>query len=327
MRSRCDCPALAVLDLPRPTMSRRDDRAFFGNNPISMKLIDIARTVFHELTERTPLERVPEPEMLMEELDQVAAYAASGRVADGVMAAANLFHAARASMVIARSHAVLDLGCGPATQLVAIARLNPEKQFVGVELSSGMLSSGRDYIEAAGVRNVRLEQDDITRLNAFGDASFDAVVSTMTLHHLPSTDELRACLSQVRRVLKPGGAVYLADFGRLRTEAAVRLFSHMHSNSLPPVVVKDYENSLRAAFSLTEYRSLTWELFGDEVRVFATALAPVLVVIKTVDHSLEPSVRQLLRTARAQLSSEYRGDLDSLRAFFLLGGMARDPFR
>ncbi|CAL95791.1 class I SAM-dependent methyltransferase [Azoarcus olearius] len=291
-----------------------------------MRPTDIAIALFRELTQTQPLERLPEPEMLMEEQEQVAAYAESGRTQDGVMAAANLFHSARASMVIARSRRVLDLGCGPATQLARIARLNPDISFVGAELSAAMLENGRQHIAELGLGNVELVEDDITRLETVADGSVDAVISTMTLHHLPTLDHLRECFRQIRRVLRPGGAVYLADFGRLRSKEAVHLFAHMHENSLPPVVVTDYENSLRAAFSLDEYRALTAETFEPAVTVRSTAVVPVMVLVKTQDLPLAPDVVAQLHRERARLSPAYRGELDSLRRFFRLGGLRNDPF-
>src|SRR5690606_28242381 len=112
---------------------------------------------------------------------------------------------------------VVDLGCGPATQLVQIAELNPEVSFHGVDLSETMLQRAADYAKERGVGNVRFSHGDITRLDQLGDRSVDGVMSTMVLHHLPTLDHLRKCFKEVARILKPGGAVYLTDFGRLKS--------------------------------------------------------------------------------------------------------------
>jgi ubiquinone/menaquinone biosynthesis C-methylase UbiE len=45
------------------------------------------------------------------------------------------------------------------------------------------------------------------------DGSQDAVVIALVLHHLTWSQKV-AALSEIRRVLKPGGALYVADFGR-----------------------------------------------------------------------------------------------------------------
>jgi ubiquinone/menaquinone biosynthesis C-methylase UbiE len=46
----------------------------------------------------------------------------------------------------------------------------------------------------------------------FPDATFDAVLVTLTLHHLP-TAALRECVSEIRRVLKPAGRLLAVDIG------------------------------------------------------------------------------------------------------------------
>lgn len=291
-----------------------------------MHPLTAAAVFFHELVNRRPLARAPEPEMLMEDRERVDAYADTARSGDGIMAAAALFHAGRASMVLGSSARVLDLGCGPAAQLARIARLHPDKRFCGAELSAPMLDSARRHLEALGLDNVELLRGDITRLTGVADASFDAVISTFALHHLPTLDDLRACLREARRVCKPNGALYLADFGRLRSDASVRRFARLRASSMPELLVRDYERSLRAAFTEEEHRTAVAEVFPARVRVLTTALVPFMVLIKTPDQWLASSKRAILRSERRVLSPVYRGDLDSLRAFFRLGGLEGDPF-
>jgi SAM-dependent methyltransferase len=62
----------------------------------------------------------------------------------------------------------------------------------------------------------------------FPAASFDHVTSSLVLHHL-TTPEKRAALASIRRVLRPGGELHVADFGRPRTayaRVAASLFRH-----------------------------------------------------------------------------------------------------
>src|SRR6476620_8425490 len=96
--------------------------------------------IFRELTCHRTLSREPEPDLVMADEQQVRDYAHAGRI-DGVMSSAYVFHTGQATSVIHGAQTVLDLACGPATQLAQIAALNPASQFTGVDLSQKMLES------------------------------------------------------------------------------------------------------------------------------------------------------------------------------------------
>ncbi len=283
-------------------------------------------TFLRECLVSRSLPREPEPDLVMDDPDQVAAYVEAGRI-DGVMAAAYLFHSARISQVIQGCQTVLDLGCGPATQLAQIAQFNPEISFTGLDLSSNMLADAKRHVEALGLVNVALRQGDITRLDAFDDHSLDAVISTMALHHLPTLEHLDKCFAEVRRVLKPGGALYLTDFGRLKSLHSVIFFAYLNARHQPHLFSLDYERSLRAAFLKEDFVSLAAKYFRPEVQVESTFKVPFLVIVKTADRSLPVDLRQRIAALRASLKPRYRRDLNDLRTFFSLGGLKNDPFR
>lgn len=283
-------------------------------------------TFLRECLVSRSLPREPEPDLVMDDPHQVAAYVEAGRI-DGVMAAAYLFHSARISQVIQGSQTVLDLGCGPATQLAQIAQFNPKISFTGLDLSSNMLADARRHVEALGLENVELRQGDITRLDAFADHSLDAVISTMALHHLPTLEHLEKCFAEVRRVLKPGGALYLTDFGRLKSLYSVIFFAYINARHQPHLFSLDYERSLRAAFLKEDFASLVAKYFPSGVRVESTFKVPFLVIAKTADRSLPVDLRQHIAALRKSLKPRYRRDLNDLRTFFALGGLKNDPFR
>lgn len=287
--------------------------------------LGLMKTLARETFARQAFARQPEP-MIMDGAEQVAAYADSGRQEDGVMAVSSLFHAAHATLAIRDCKYVMDLGCGPATQLVPIALLNPQTRFVGVELAKNMIDSARDLIRVSGVKNVEIMQGDITHLIDFADKSISGIISTMTLHHLPSFDHLRACFKQIWRILEPGGGLYLADFGRLKSLESVGFFAHMHEASLPSEVVQDYEHSLRAAFSVDEYKKLAHEELENQPNVYQTFLAPFMVIIKSADRPVDYQLRSYLSNRREKLMPSFQRDLDDLRRFFRLGGLADDLF-
>jgi SAM-dependent methyltransferase len=97
--------------------------------------------------------------------------------------------------------AVLDVGCGTGQLAARIRSEIPATWMVGCDFSGGMLRQAR-----ARDRGVSWVQGDAGRL-PFGDATFDAVVSTEAFHWFP---DRRAALEELRRVLRPGGRLLLA---------------------------------------------------------------------------------------------------------------------
>jgi SAM-dependent methyltransferase len=106
---------------------------------------------------------------------------------------------------------VLDVGCGTGTlALAARARVGPGCAVWGVDPSPQMIRRARHKARRAGLE-VEFREATIEAL-PFPDAQFDLVLSTLMLHHLPRS--LRAPgVREMRRVLKPGGRVFIMDFG------------------------------------------------------------------------------------------------------------------
>ncbi|MDA8254859.1 MAG: class I SAM-dependent methyltransferase [Betaproteobacteria bacterium] len=274
--------------------------------------------------ERT-LPREPEPDLVMEGPEQVAAFVEAGRI-DGVMAASYLFNTARITQAIRGCRTVVDLGCGPATQLAQVAQFNPDISFTGVDLSAGMLDSARSHVDALGLNNVRFVQDDFSSLEHIPDHSADGVISTLALHHLPTHGHLDHCFHQITRILRPGGALYLVDLGRLKSLKSVLYFAYMNAAHQPHIFSLDYERSLRAAFLREDFERLSRQYLAPDVRVYTTFKIPVLHIVKTPDRVLSPETQARFREMRRLLPGKYRGDLDDIRLFMRLGGLKDDPF-
>jgi ubiquinone/menaquinone biosynthesis C-methylase UbiE len=282
-------------------------------------------TIFRELVVPRTLPREPEPALVMSDPAEVAAYVEAGRT-DGTMAASYLFHTARISQVIRGCTNVLDLCCGPATQLAQVAALHPQISFTGIDLSATMLAAAAHHVRDLQLDNVTLREGDASRLAGVPDGSFDGVMSTLALHHLPSLEHLGACFAEIRRVLRPGGALYLADFSRLKSDRSVRFFASRNARHQPPLFSLEYEQSLRAAFLEDDFVQLTSRHFAADARVTSTFKVPFLVVVKSKDRALAGELRQIFAERRAALAPRYRTDLDDLRTFFRLGGLRDDPF-
>jgi SAM-dependent methyltransferase len=287
-----------------------------------MPSLPILKILANELISARQVSRVPEPSLVMDDPQQVEAYTRAGRE-DGVMAPVYLFHCAQVCSVIRPGDHVLDLACGPANQLCQIARLNPECRFTGVDLSLEMIEKAKELVASQGIRNVDFVEGSIADLKRFEDGSFDAVMSTMALHHLPDFPTLKQTFAEAARVLHPTGGLYLVDFGRLKRADSIEYFAYQYKDRQPLLFTVDYYNSLHAAFTRDEFRQACAYALGDRARVFSTWAVPYMVIIKTKKRRhLPPSVVQSLHEIRDSLPNFHRKDLADLRKFFRLGGVS-----
>jgi len=113
--------------------------------------------------------------------------------------------------------ALLDVGCGRGAVLLSAAKRLPRGRAVGVDIWSTADQSGN--CEAALLRNaaaegvadhVELSTSDMRAL-PFSDRSFDVVTSSLAIHNVQETTGRESALSEILRVLKPGGVALIAD--------------------------------------------------------------------------------------------------------------------
>ncbi len=112
---------------------------------------------------------------------------------------------------IAPGHRVLDLGCGTATLTLLIKQLHPQAEVVGLDGDAKALAMAQNKIAQAGVEMALVQS--LSYQMDFPDASFDRVLSSLVFHHLTSANKYRT-LKEIFRVLKPGGALHVADWGK-----------------------------------------------------------------------------------------------------------------
>ena len=100
---------------------------------------------------------------------------------------------------------ILELGCGTGHALLALARaVGATGRVTGVDLSSRMCALARTRIATSNVTcAVDVQHGDVTKLSA-SDHSVDAAFASFTLELL-SADDISLALSELTRVLAPGG--------------------------------------------------------------------------------------------------------------------------
>jgi arsenite methyltransferase len=103
---------------------------------------------------------------------------------------------------------VLDIGCGSGVDTIFAAKMTgPAGKVVGIDLMPEMLQRAKENLKSANLDNVTYQEASADKLS-FPDENFDVVISNGVFNLVP--DKARA-LSEVFRVLKPGGRLMIAD--------------------------------------------------------------------------------------------------------------------
>jgi len=107
----------------------------------------------------------------------------------------------------ARGLRVLEIGCGLGTDGVRFAKAGAD--YTGVDLTDAAIELARKRFELSGLRG-ELRVSDAENLD-FADESFDLVYSHGVLHHTP---DIARAVSEIHRVLKPGGRAIVMLYHR-----------------------------------------------------------------------------------------------------------------
>ncbi|MBO8174231.1 MAG: class I SAM-dependent methyltransferase [Thermococcus sp.] len=103
---------------------------------------------------------------------------------------------------------LLDVGTGPGTIPIEIAKASPNLEVWGIDISKTMIKLARKNAEKAGVENVKFEVMSAYDLK-FPKEYFDLIISVGALHHF--SNPLRA-FNEMYKVLKPGEEAWIYDF-------------------------------------------------------------------------------------------------------------------
>jgi len=108
---------------------------------------------------------------------------------------------------------VLDVGCG-SCELVGFLAREVAQEAVGIDIKGETAEEQSPPASHKSPPAVRCLQMDAQHMDEWDDGCFDAVVSTHALHEMADPD---AALREMRRVLRRGGTLLIADFTRGET--------------------------------------------------------------------------------------------------------------
>ena len=115
---------------------------------------------------------------------------------------------------------ILDVATGTGDFAMAAMAIHPEK-VTGIDISEGMLEVGRKKMAEAGLEDrIHLEYGDSETMR-YEDNSFDAITCGYGVRNF---ENLEKGLTQMHRVLKPGGKVAILEFSRPKTFPVKQLY-------------------------------------------------------------------------------------------------------
>lgn len=107
---------------------------------------------------------------------------------------------------------VADLGCGEGRDTLALARMGVKK-VIGVDISQAALAKLQEDKNLEGLNNLEVAQDNLLSLASLSDNAYDVAINMGALHMLVRDRDRFAHISEVLRILRPGG-LYLVKHSR-----------------------------------------------------------------------------------------------------------------
>jgi demethylmenaquinone methyltransferase/2-methoxy-6-polyprenyl-1,4-benzoquinol methylase len=130
---------------------------------------------------------------------------------------------------------------------MACKLLNPDK-VIGIDISEQMLEEGKKKIEKEGLgEKIQLQAGDSETIN-FAENTFDAVMAAFGVRNF---ENLEKGLSEMLRVLQPGGQLVILEFSKPK-QTAVRGLYNLYMRLLAPQVARWFKQNKEAYQYLCE---------------------------------------------------------------------------
>ncbi len=166
------------------------------------------------------------------------------------------------------SATVLDVGTGTARIPILIAERRSQWKIIGIDLAESMLTIGKENIDRAHLSpQIELAVIDSKEM-PYEDNYFDLVISNSLVHHLP--DPL-PFFREVKRVLKPRGALLIRDLLRPNSQAKIQEIVGTIASECDDQQKQLFADSLHAAFALTEIQQLVTETGWKNVHLYQSS--------------------------------------------------------
>lgn len=192
---------------------------------------------------------------------------------------------------------ILELGCGHGLLWKECAQRIPVGWDITLsDLSAGMLDSAWRNLVVTG-RNYKFQEIDAQQI-PFADETFDAVIANFMLYHVPDRPK---ALSEIKRVLKPGGHFFAATAGDKHLKEMMGWLAQVHVSQ----VWDSYTNPFTLDNGLAQIKpffpNATLSRYEDNLQV--TEVEPIMAYLRSSMRATEVSEDELAKL-RVNLADE-----------------------
>ena len=190
------------------------------------------------------MRRIPESE-LMESTEQARAYSCADFRESNNIFVNNLFRVSK----INDKTKILDIGCGDGEIPIQILK-RKNCDITAVDGSEAMLDEFYKKVKNNNIRNIKIMNSLIDDELLVG-SKFDIVMSNSLVHHIK---DIKSFWKNLIRLTDNNGIILCMDLQRPDDESSlINLLQIYGGNNL--TLKKDFENSLRAAYTIDEIKS------------------------------------------------------------------------
>jgi demethylmenaquinone methyltransferase / 2-methoxy-6-polyprenyl-1,4-benzoquinol methylase len=156
---------------------------------------------------------------------------------------------------------ILDVATGTADMAIMAARLLQPQQITGIDISTEMLGIGKKKVEKEGLSKIiTLQNGDGETIN-FSNNTFDGIMVAFGVRNF---ENLNNGLSEMLRVLKPGGRLVVLEFSKPKWWAMRKLYN-LYMGIIAPQVARFFRQNKEAY----EYLDESSRAFPDRDRFTA----------------------------------------------------------
>jgi demethylmenaquinone methyltransferase/2-methoxy-6-polyprenyl-1,4-benzoquinol methylase len=142
---------------------------------------------------------------------------------------------------------LLDIATGTGDMAIMAYKILKPKQVIGIDISTQMLEIGRKKVEKEGLTNIiQLQEGDSETIN-LRENTFDA---GMVAFGVRNFENLEKGLSEILRVLKPGGQLIILEFSK--PKQPIRSFYNLYMRVVAPQVARWFKQNKEAYQYLCE---------------------------------------------------------------------------